>query len=155
MKITQQLAKNLRDVYLGGNWTSSSLQQQLKDVTWQQATAKNGQINTIVALVYHIHYYVTAQIDVLEGKPLTAKDEHSFSHPPVVNAEDWEKMVQEALADAEHAARLIEQLPDEKLSEDFSDKKYGSYYRNIAGTIEHAHYHLGQIALLKKLRIKN
>jgi hypothetical protein len=151
MKITQQMAKHLREVFLGGNWTSSSLQQQLKDVTWQEATAKKDQFNTIATLVYHLSYYVTAMIEVLEGRPLTAKDEHSFSHPPVNSSEDWKKMVEKALADAVHAARLVEELPDEKLAEDFTDPKYGSYYRNIAGTIEHAHYHLGQIAFLKKM----
>ncbi|HAI83731.1 MAG TPA: DUF1572 domain-containing protein, partial [Chitinophagaceae bacterium] len=27
----------------------------------------------------------------------------------------------------------------------------GTYYRNILGLIEHTHYHLGQIALIKKI----
>ena len=30
-------------------------------------------------------------------------------------------------------------------------EKYGTYYRNFHGLIEHAHYHLGQIVLIKKL----
>jgi hypothetical protein len=70
MTITAQLAKNLRDVHFGGNWTWSNLK---------------------------------------------------------------------------------EQLADSILSEDFTDKKYGSYYRNIIDIIEHMHYHLGQIAILKKI----
>ncbi len=44
----------------------------------------------------------------------------------------------------------IEQLPESKLWETFSDEKYGNYYRNIHGIIEHIHYHLGQIVLIKK-----
>ncbi len=46
---------------------------------------------------------------------------------------------------------LIAQLPEGKLWEDFADKKYGSYYRNLQGIIEHTHYHLGQIVLIKKM----
>ena len=42
-------------------------------------------------------------------------------------------------------------MPEERFFEDMADPKYGSWYRNIHGIIEHAHYHLGQIVLLKKL----
>jgi hypothetical protein len=33
---------------------------------------------------------------------------------------------------------------------DFDDGKYGTVLRNILGLIEHTHYHLGQIVILKK-----
>ena len=42
-------------------------------------------------------------------------------------------------------------MPEKKLWEPFGDGKYGDYFRNIQGVIEHAHYHLGQIVLVKKL----
>jgi len=53
--------------------------------------------------------------------------------------------------DAENFAGLIEHLPERTLEETFWDEKYGNYYRNIHGIIEHTHYHLGQIVLLKKI----
>jgi hypothetical protein len=53
--------------------------------------------------------------------------------------------------EAENFATLIEQLPESRLWETFTDEKYGHYYRNIHGIIEHTHYHLGQIVLIKKL----
>ena len=45
----------------------------------------------------------------------------------------------------------MEKLDEAKLSEVFADPKYGNFYRNLQGIIEHTHYHLGQISLLKKL----
>ena len=48
-------------------------------------------------------------------------------------------------------AQLVERLPQETLWEDFTDKKYGTYYRNLHGIIEHTHYHLGQILIIKKI----
>jgi hypothetical protein len=45
----------------------------------------------------------------------------------------------------------VEQLPEARLWDDFSNGKYGNYYRNITGIIEHLHYHLGQIVLIKKM----
>ncbi|MBL7782851.1 MAG: DinB family protein [Saprospiraceae bacterium] len=151
MTISQHLAKSLCDVYFGGNWTASNLKTQLADVTWQQATRQVYGLNTIATLVYHLNYYVIEVTKVLQGEPLTASDKFAFSHPPIQSREDWEQQRDRIWADAEVFAQLIEQLPDEKLVQDFADPKYGTYYRNLAGIIEHIHYHLGQIAVLKKL----
>lgn len=151
MNLTTQIAKHFRDVHFGGNWTSVNLKESLKDITWQQATTKVYSFNTIATLVYHINYYVSAVLKVLQGEPLNAKDEYSFNHPPILSGEDWERLLDKAWADAEHFATLIEQLPDSKLEENFTEEKYGNYYRNIHGIIEHTHYHLGQIVLIKKI----
>lgn len=151
MHTTARIAQHLRHVHFGGNWTCSNLKDQLADVTWEQAVTKAHSFNTIAALVFHIHYYVDTILGVLRGGPLDAHDRFSFDHPPVQSQEDWDRMVNKALSDAEHLAALIEQLPDSILPEDFTDSKYGSYFRNLHGMIEHTHYHLGQIALIKKL----
>ena len=45
----------------------------------------------------------------------------------------------------------IEKLGDNKLAEVFAQDKYGTYFRNLMGVIEHAHYHLGQIVIIKKM----
>jgi len=150
MQITQQLAKHVRDVHFGGNWTSVNLKDTLAAVTWQQAIAQPADGNSIATLVFHIHYYVDVVTRVLKGGPLDAKDEYSFAHLPIGSQHDWEAMLAKMWADAETFAALIEQMPDHKLAEDFVDAKCGTWYRNIQGIIEHTHYHLGQIVLLKK-----
>jgi len=151
MNLTEQIAKNFRDVHFGGNWTSVNLQDTLKDVSWQQATTKVESFNTIAALVYHMNYYVSVVNKVLQGEPLNASDKYSFDIPPIASNEDWQKLLNKTWTEAETFATLVEQLPVNKLGEDFSDNKYGNYYRNIHGIIEHLHYHLGQIVLIKKL----
>lgn len=151
MKITTQIAKHLKEVYFGGNWTWSNLQETLKDVTWQQATQKLDDFNTIAALVYHIDYFVAAAIPVLEGKPLDAHDKYSFDVPAIRSQTDWEALQQQAWDNARELIALIENLPDSILNVYFTDEKYGNFFRNLHGTIEHAHYHLGQIVILKKL----
>ena len=151
MSLPAQLAKHLREVHFGGNWTSSNLKDHLSDVSWQQATTQVYDFNTLATLTYHVNYYVDAALKVLQGEQLNAKDEYSFNHPLIQSQEDWEKLLNKVWHDAEKFARLVEQLPEEKLWEDFTDKKYGIYYRNIHGIIEHMHYHLGQIVLIKKI----
>lgn len=151
MQLSEQIAKHFRDVHFGGNWTTSNLKDALADVTWQQATTQVYSFNTIATLVFHINYFTDAVLKVLRGGPLDAHDKYSFDHPPIHAQEDWEKLRDKALADAEDLARLVAQLPEHKFREDFEDQKYGNYYRNIHGIIEHTHYHLGQIALIKKI----
>ena len=154
MNITAQIAKHVREVHFGGNWTSSNLRDSLAGLTWQEATRKIYSFNTIAALVFHMNYYVSAILKVLEGEPLNAHDKYSFDLPPIVSQEDWEKLLDKTWTDAEHFASLVEQLPESKLGETFSDEKYGNYYRNIHGVIEHTHYHLGQIVLIKKILLQ-
>ena len=151
MKLTEQIAKHLRDVHFGGNWTCSNLKEKLADVTWQQATTQVDSFHTIATLVFHMNYFVSATLKVLHGGPLDAKDKYSFDHPPVQSQEDWEKLLDKTWADAENLASLIEQLPESQLWETFVKKKYGNYYRCLHGPIEHCHYHLGQIALIRRM----
>lgn len=154
MNLTSQIAKQFRDLHFGGNWTYSNLKEHLTGVTWEQATTKIESLNTIVALVYHINYYVIAATEVLQGRPLTASDKYSFDHPTIQSQEDWDKLVEKVFDDAERFITLIEQMPESKLWEPFADGKYGNFYRNIQGIIEHSHYHLGQIVLVKKLLLE-
>jgi hypothetical protein len=151
MSVAKLIAKHLRDVHFGKNWTWSTLKEHLSDVTWQQATTQVYSFNTIAVLAFHINYYIGLIIKVLEGGPLDGHDKFSFDCPPITSQADWEKMLEKIWADAEKLALLMEQVPDEKLESVFVEEKYGNYYRNMAGVIEHTHYHLGQIVLIKKI----
>lgn len=151
MNVSQQIAKLLRDVYFGGNWTAVNYKDTLKDVTWQQAATKVYSFNTIITLMYHTSYYIDIVTAVLQGAPLNGKDEDSFKHPPLESKQDWNNLLEHIWTKAEDFATLVEQLPEEKLKEIFIKDKYGTYYRNLHGIIEHLHYHLGQIVLIKKI----
>jgi len=148
------MAKLFRDVHYGGNWTAVNLRETLADINWQQAITKVHSFNTIAVLVYHVNYYVSAVIKVLQNESLNASDKYSFDLPPIQSPEDWEELLNHMWRDAENFANLVEQLPEHKLWETFVNEKYGNYYRNIHGVIEHCHYHLGQIVLIKKLLLQ-
>jgi hypothetical protein len=151
MMTTTQIAKHLHDIHFGGNWTTTNLKDTLSDVTWQQATKKVGSFNTIAALAYHVNYFVEAVIPVLNGEALNAHDKFSFDHPPINSSNDWNTLRDKLWADAKTLVELTKRLSDNTLFENFTDEKYGNYYRNLHGIIEHMHYHLGQIVILKKL----
>lgn len=151
MTLSKQIAKHFREIHFGGNWTCSNLKDQLKDVTWQQATTQVHGLNTIATLVFHMNYYVEAVLGVMHGQPLNAKDELSFAHPPINSKEDWQAMLDKTFNEAEQMAVLLETFPEEKLWKNIGDEKYGIWYRNIHGMIEHSNYHLGQVAVIKKI----
>jgi uncharacterized damage-inducible protein DinB len=152
MEPSKQLANRLREVILHGVWiANTNFQAQLSDLSWEQATTKVGNLNTIAALTFHIHYYIGGILNVLEGGTLDIRDKYSYDLPPIRTQEDWEQLMNKLWDDTERFAAIVEEMPAEKLASAFVDEKYGNYGRNIDGMIEHSYYHLGQIALIKKL----
>lgn len=150
-RTSTEIAKHLREVFFGGNWTWSNLKEQLSDVSWEEALEQRYGLNNIATLTYHIGYFVDVQVKVLKGGPLVGKDSESFTHPAIESVADWTSMKESILNAAESLASEVEQLDDQQLWEDFTDTKYGIYYRNLSGLIEHSHYHLGQISWMKKI----
>ena len=145
------LSNHLHQVYFGGNWTVSHLSEALDDVTWEEAITEIHGLNTIAALAYHMGYFVGVAHRVLAGQALEGNDAVSMNHPPIQNADDWSRFCQALMVDARSFAEHIAQIPDAQLWQDFTHSKYGSYFRNVSGIIEHTHYHLGQLVLIKKL----
>lgn len=151
MNTAAHIAKHFREVQFGGNWTCVNLKDSLADVSYEQAMTKIPSFNTIAALTFHINYYVSAVLKVLQGGPLDAHDSYSYEVPALANESEWQALLDRSWQDAEAFASLLEHMPEEQLWANLSEEKYGIWYRNLHGIIEHSHYHLGQIVILKKL----
>ena len=151
MNLTNILTKQFREVQLDGTWVSTNFKDQISDVTFEEATKKVGNLNTIALLTFHINYYTAGVLNVFKGGSLDIRDKYSFDMPEMKSKDVWEKLKSKFFSDAEEFAKHIEKMSYEKLSEGFVKAEYGNYYRNIAGMIEHSYYHLGQIVLIKKL----
>lgn len=151
MSLIQTIIKQSREVLLDGNWISTNFKTELSDVDWKTATKKVGSLNTIAALTFHINYYVAGLNNVFNGGSLDIRDKYSFDLPPITSEKDWQDLKNKFYIDAEAYVTHLENMDDESLTQDFAGGKYGSNYRNIIGTIEHAYYHLGQVVLIKKL----
>ncbi len=149
--LSKQSALHLKQVYFGGNWTFSNMKDQLSDVSWEEATTKLQDLNSIAVLTFHIAYYVNAQLEVFKGNPLNAHDKYSFDLEPITSREQWEQMLSDIWDKSNQLIEHIEKMSDEQFFQNFTDEKYGNYFRNIHGMIEHTHYHLGQIAIIKKM----
>lgn len=151
MKKTHQLANRLKEVILNGTWiANTNYKNQLEYLDWEIATTKFETPNTISILAQHIHYYINGIKNVFRGGNLEIRDKYSFNFPLIESQNEWKTFLTKFWSDTEILIELIEQMPEEKLNQNFVDEKYGTYKRNIDGMIEHSYYHLGQIVLIKK-----
>lgn len=148
--LTQQIAQHFREVHFGNNWTCVSLKEHLASVSRRQALQQVGDLNTIAKLAYHVYYYMQAQLRVLDGYPLESKDSLSWETPDFPDDTSWSDFLEASWTAVERMADLIGKMPEERLWETFVEEKYGNYYRNLQGVIEHCYYHLGQIVLIRK-----
>ncbi len=123
----------------------------LKDVSVEKATKKTDGMNSILSLVFHVNYYIKGVYDFLTEGKLEIRDKFAFDHPQVDSEAEWKAFLETVWSDAEKFTKLLEEFPEDKLNDVFIDEKYGTYYRNFLGIIEHTHYHLGQMVIIKKI----
>ena len=152
MKRSKLLSNRLEEVLLNGQWVANTnYKSQLETISWQQATQKVGNLNTIAHLTFHINYYLSGILNVFNGGDLEIRDQYSFNMPAINSEKDWKELLDDFLANSEKFIKCVESLQNQHLDEIFVVKKYGTYCRNIEGFIEHSYYHLGQISLINKL----
>lgn len=152
MNLIKNLASRIREIMLDGKWVvQTNFKEQLTDITYEQAITKIGSLNTIADLTFHIDYYLAGLLQVLEGGALDIRDKYSFDYIPPKSQQEWEVLRNKLISDAEKFAACVEKLSEKELAKPFVDEKYGDYLRNINAMIDHCYYHLGQIALIKKL----
>lgn len=145
------IAKHILSVHFGGNWTAVNLRDVLNEVSFEQALVKLENCNTIAQLVFHMHYFIRGVLDVLHGGELVIKDKYSYDLPDINSVQEWNQLLEKYWVDVRDFASAIEKLSDDQLNEVFVKEAYGTYYDNLTGIIEHCHYHLGQIVIIKKI----
>ncbi|QGK75189.1 DUF1572 family protein [Flavobacterium sp. SLB02] len=152
MKNTSEIANRFRETIINGTWiANTNYKDQLENLDWKIAITPIKNLNSILLLAQHIHYYIDGINNVFKGGSLDIKDKFSFDFPSVNSQEEWQAFLSKFWTAAEEFASFVEQMPDEKLNQVFVDEKYGTYKRNIEAMIEHSYYHLGQIVLIKKM----
>jgi uncharacterized damage-inducible protein DinB len=151
MKITESIAQHLMEVFEGGNWTDVNMNAALRDINYREATAvTKASYNTIAALVYHISFYNEIVLKRLQGISPVIGNANGFDLPPIKNEHDWTKLKEKCFQSARDLAAAVLKFPEERLFE-LTVTGHSTNYKTLHGVAEHAHYHLGQIVLLKKL----
>lgn len=150
MTPVQHISRQIRSAFFGSNWCGVSLKQELDGLSVEQAVHLQPHSHSIAELVFHIGYYFQGVGEVLRGGPLEIRDKFSFDMPVISTESEWRALLDRTWQTAEDFIHCVESLSEEQLSVTFVDEKYGDYYRNLTGIVDHLYYHLGQIVLLKK-----
>jgi len=151
MNITTLIAQHLIEVHEGGNWTEIDIASTLKDVLLQEAIMRTAATpNTIAALLHHITFWNREVMQRAKGITVEIDEANGFNHPTLNTEMDWQHLKEDNMLSAHELADAIKQFGEDKLFEPMQVHS-SSAYKNFQGAVEHAHYHLGQIVILKKL----
>jgi hypothetical protein len=148
MRIVEAIAQHFYEVNYGNNWTDAAVKQVLEGVSYDQATRKVGNANTIALLLFHMNFYNMVVYDRLVGIKRNFEHEESLQQPTINNEEDWQQLQKTYFENADKIYQAILQFDESRL---FEQTTRNTPYKNLHGLVEHIHYHLGQISLLKKV----
>ncbi len=151
MKITSLIAQHLLDVHEGNNWTEVSLAGVLKDITLQEATMlTSASPNTIASLLQHITYWNRVMVQRIAGNEVAVDEHNGFDLPHLQTEDNWLQLQVDNNLSSHELAVAIVHFDAAKLEEPLVNGG-SSAYKNMQGAVEHVHYHLGQMMILKKL----
>ncbi|RYE26867.1 MAG: DinB family protein [Sphingobacteriaceae bacterium] len=151
MNLLSLIAQHVIDVHEGGNWTEVDITSTLEDVTLQQAGLLTpGSPNTIAALLHHLTYWNRVMVRRINGTEVIVPEANGYDVPVLKIEQDWERLKEDNLCSARELASAIKAFNEQGLPEPILPG-YPSAYKSLQGSVEHIHYHLGQMVILKNL----
>ena len=154
--VADDIAARILKAVTGPAWHGPSLQELLADLTAAEAVARApAGLHTIGALVRHVRFWCEDS-----RRRLPARGEAAAAVPEPGTGEDWPAFgpidepgwVRErgALVESHQAlAAAVRQLPADLLAVKVPGRKV-TFEDMLRGVVEHAAYHGGQIAILKR-----
>jgi len=151
---TSLLADQIRRAFDGEAWHGNSVLEILKDVNAATAAArpiKNA--HSIWELVHHVEAWCKFAYGAVQGISIPdwpdMPQEQDF--PPVIDKDQqaWQQAVRSLFANHLKLVDAIKGFGDTRLQATVPGRPY-KFYRLFQSTTQHAVYHAGQIALLKK-----
>ena len=151
----ERIAEQLTSTLDGEAWYGDSLRQILAGVSAAQAGARPiASAHSIWELVVHVEAWVRFALGAIDGVPIppwpAMPKELDW---PLVTASDqvaWEQALQSFFGKHTELAAAIQRFGDERLTVVVPGRTY-NFYRLFQSTTQHAVYHAGQMALLKKI----
>jgi uncharacterized damage-inducible protein DinB len=151
MKITELIAQHLLEVHEGNNWTEVDVRSTLSDVSLKEAVMRTkASSNSIASLLYHLTFWNRIIVKRTNGIVVTDTENNGFAGPVLHDEEDWNRLKADNIASAHELAAAIRNFNEAALELPILPE-HSSAYKNLQGSVEHVHYHLGQIVILKQL----
>ncbi len=149
-----RIANEMKSTLEGDAWYGDSVRVLLKGVTSQQAAKRPiANAHSIWELVLHVNVWAQAALNTVNGMPMPKFPMPSEQDFPAIqdNTEQaWQSAVEGMFGVYRKLCAAVEQLQDDRLEQTVPGRSY-NYYHLLHGMAQHAVYHGGQIALLKKM----
>jgi uncharacterized damage-inducible protein DinB len=150
MSQIDMIVDQLRRAFHGEAWHGPALMEILDEVDARTAAARPlAQAHSICELVLHLSAWegvVTARIN---GQHTTLSNEQNFGHIAHLTEVGWQQAVIQLRDKHAELLETVARLPESRLSETVPGKDYDLLFM-LLGVVQHAAYHGGQIALLKR-----
>lgn len=151
----KHIADELFSTLNGEAWYGDSVRKILESVTFEQALSHPiPSAHSIWELVHHVEAWCKFANGAVQGIAIPGwpemAEEQDF--PPVIDRdhEAWQQAIRSLIANHMKLVEAIGGFGDSRLEETVPGRPY-KFYRLFHSTTEHAIYHAGQIALLKKM----
>lgn len=149
--VAEAIAQHVLDVHEGNNWTEVDIAHTLQDVVLAEATTLTpASPNTIASLLHHLTFWNRVMARRAQGLPTDIGPANGFDAPALRTEADWAALQADNIRSAHELAAAIRAFSEAALPEPIMSN-YSSAYKNLQGAVEHVHYHLGQLVLLKNL----
>lgn len=154
-----RIANQLASTISGDAWYGDALQQTLNGVHAKQAQAHPiPNAHSIWELLCHVETWVKFTMGAVEGVaiPPWPGMPVELDWPAVADISEsaWNQTVNSFFSHHLKLVKAIKAFTDERLEATVPGRSY-NFYRLFHGTIQHAVYHGGQIALLKKMTLQD
>ena len=146
------IAEQLHRAFEGDAWHGPALLELLREMDAATAAAQPlSDVHSIWELVLHVSAWDDAAYRRLGGEKVQLTGTANFPVVPNPSQTTW----REAIAHAKHThdvlVKTVAALPEPRLRERVPGKRYDFYFM-LHGVAQHALYHAGQIAILKKVQ---
>jgi uncharacterized damage-inducible protein DinB len=148
-----RLAEEMKEAYEGNPWFGRNAKQLLAEVDEAMAFEKLASQHSIVELVWHMVTWKAFAINRLRkdtSKPLQAFEAEDWRNLDHNDKSLWPQGLQLLRQTHNELVEVVQQQKDEILVEKVAERDY-TYRKLLNGVLQHDIYHLGQIALLKKV----
>jgi len=150
MSEISRIAQQLKLAYEGEAWHGPAVLEILSGVDARAAAARPiANAHTIWELTLHISGWEDVIRRRLGGEACTLGDADNFPDVKDKSEAAWNKTVEALKLTNQELLKAMNGLPDSRLTDRVPGKNY-DVYTMLHGAVQHALYHAGQIAILKR-----
>ena len=152
MSQIEMIVDQLRRAFDGEAWHGPALVEVLEGIDASTAASRPmAAAHSIWELVLHITAWEGVVERRIHGEALTLTHEENFGHISAQTEDAWREAISKLRKTHEKLISTVSSLQESQLTATVPGKHYDFAFM-LLGAVQHAAYHGGQIALLKKAR---